>query len=314
MLIQILTIQILSSIVFIIYYQSLGSVFMGQQASTAYNFCCTACSACPCCTRSDYEKIHPSLMNDDQPDYQSNGNYDKQKIDGNQHEHKANDSHHHHHKDERTKFRAFIIAYSKQYGYLLLKAYKKGKGQHYQLPGGHIDKSELYGCSLADAAKMAGKRELFEETGLDIPLDRFKHLKNIVIKDRQYFQLLLDETDSLHIANNAQYDETQLTASLNNTQKDFKLKLSHEHNGFEFEKDIDKAIQMIKKHSGGKNSEALAQYAEKAKHERKRSRSNSHSKSQSSSIDSKKKKKKKKKDKKKKDKQKKEDKNANVET
>lgn len=37
--------------------------------------------------------------------------------------------------DNRSKFRSFIIAYHKKYGYLLLRSYKPQKGLHFQLPG-----------------------------------------------------------------------------------------------------------------------------------------------------------------------------------
>ena len=183
--------------------------------------------------------------------------------------------------DEKTKFRSFIIAYNKHYGYLLLRAYKKSKGLHHQLPGGHIDKCELHGHSFEEAAKMAAKRELFEETGLNIKDEsRLKYLK-LGIKNRVYFQLLLKDEDSLHHTINKQ----QLTKSLNDKQE-FYLKLSVEHNAFQFEKDISKAIEMISQHSGGKNSDALDVYAQKAKHERKRSRSNSNSTSTTYSLSS----------------------------
>eukprot|EP00483_Globobulimina_turgida_P012365 UN12388 len=242
---------------------------MGQQASIAYTFCCTACSACPCCTHTGYDKLDKlGLMNNSQGvDYQSNGLYNNatngndNKIDDN------NIAKKHKHADERTKFRAFIIAYNKQYGYLLLRCYKKGKDLHYQLPGGHIDKSELHACSFEEAAKVAAKRELFEETGLDVDDSRLKFLK-LGIKNRVYFQLLLHETDSLKV------DDTT-SKSLDEAQ-DFYLQLSSEHNGFQFEKDINCAIQMIQKHSGGKNSDALTKYAKKAKHEKKHSLSQSH--------------------------------------
>ncbi|ETO28729.1 hypothetical protein RFI_08394, partial [Reticulomyxa filosa] len=72
-----------------------------------------------------------------------------------------------HSNDERSDFRAFVIVTHEQYGYLLLKCESKaGKGPHYQLPGGHIDKEEIRKYSLSLAGKYAALRELFEETGL----------------------------------------------------------------------------------------------------------------------------------------------------
>lgn len=178
---------------------------------------------------------------------------------------------------EKTKFRAFVIAYNKNYGYLLLRAYKKSKGIHYQLPGGHIDKHELHGRNVMEAGKIAAKRELFEETGLSINISQLKYL-NFGIKNRVYYQLLIKNDDSLHINNNDNNDINKLTLSLNDKQS-FYLKLSNEHNGFQFEKNILKCIEDIKLHSGGYNSKALSLYAKKAKHERKRTRSHSNSKS-----------------------------------
>jgi len=260
---------------------------MGQQASTALNFCCTACSVCPCCSRSDYSPLDTLGIMDDPPhpkthsgsDYQSNG-LNPNHVPN----HPSLESLDHlddtmTHRDERTKFRAFVIAYNKQYGYLLLRAFKKGKGLHHQLPGGHLDKSEMVGVSFEEAAKRAALRELYEETGLKVDGERLKFLK-LGIKNRVYFQLLLTMEDSLH--HDAEYDEiSNLTISLQEDQE-FYLKISHEHNGFVFEKDIGTAIQMIQQHSGGKNSEALTVYAQKAKHE-KRSRSRTYSNSTSKS-------------------------------
>eukprot|EP00485_Elphidium_margaritaceum_P008432 CAMPEP_0202696098 /NCGR_PEP_ID=MMETSP1385-20130828/9459_1 /ASSEMBLY_ACC=CAM_ASM_000861 /TAXON_ID=933848 /ORGANISM="Elphidium margaritaceum" /LENGTH=240 /DNA_ID=CAMNT_0049352209 /DNA_START=145 /DNA_END=867 /DNA_ORIENTATION=+ len=173
------------------------------------------------------------------------------------------------HRDQKTKFRAFIIAYHRTFGYLLLRAYKKNKGSHYQLPGGHIDKSEMYGCSMEDSAKKAAMRELYEETGLPIDDDtRLKCLK-LGIKNRVYFQFLLRDEDSLHIVAADKHQHKDLTASLDPSQT-FYLRLSSEHNAFVFEKDIYKSIEMVRQHSGGKNSDALTVYAQKAKHEKKR--------------------------------------------
>eukprot|EP01083_Nonionella_stella_P212701 767840_1 len=258
---------------------------MGHQLATTYSFCCTACSACPCCAHIGYDQLDKLglMKNTHGMDYQSNGSYDVNKIktqdENTMTKQKSNNNNNIHVKDERTKFRSFIIAYNKRYGYLLLRAYKKGKDLHYQLPGGHIDKSELHGCSFENAAKLAAKRELFEETGLNInDNSRLKNLKlNINDNSRVYFQLLLKDTDSL---------SNEYVKSLDDKQ-DFYLKIDpHEHNGFVFEKDINKAIDMIKKHSGGKNSEALSLYATKAKHERKRSHSHSRSKSIETSSNS----------------------------
>ena len=57
---------------------------------------------------------------------------------------------------------------------------KKKKGVHFQLPGGHIDASEIerYGFRLAQMR--AAARELYEETGIDVRDDceeRFQRLR-----------------------------------------------------------------------------------------------------------------------------------------
>ena len=57
--------------------------------------------------------------------------------------------------------RAFVVVRHNSRGYLLLRAYKRKKGVHYQLPGGRIDRDD---ASPASAAA----RELFEETGVDL--------------------------------------------------------------------------------------------------------------------------------------------------
>eukprot|EP01084_Bolivina_argentea_P242404 406662_1 len=143
---------------------------MGQQPSVAWNFCCTACSACPCCGTNQYTQLEKvGLMNDPNQMNQPQ-NYQSNELTKKMDEHKI-DKNIDIHRDIKTKFRAFIIGYHKEFGYLLLRAYKKGKGTHYQLPGGHIDKSEFHACSLEEAAKNAAKRELFEETGLEISDD-----------------------------------------------------------------------------------------------------------------------------------------------
>eukprot|EP01084_Bolivina_argentea_P267369 453828_1 len=158
----------------------------------------------------------------------------------------------------KTKYRAFVIVYCKGFGYLLLRAYKKKKGEHHQLPGGRMDSSELDKNSMQDAARKAAKRELFEETGLNIETYRLHHL-NLDIKDRYFFELILDEKESLDRYNRKE-TSIGLDQSLNAKQA-FYLKLSKEHNGFLFENNVYKAMKMIKLHSGGKCSKALKLYA-----------------------------------------------------
>ena len=43
---------------------------------------------------------------------------------------------------QRTEKRSFIFAIHPTHGLLLLRAYKKKKGTHHQLPGGRVDAEE----------------------------------------------------------------------------------------------------------------------------------------------------------------------------
>ena len=63
---------------------------------------------------------------------------------------------------QRTEKRSFIFAIHPTHGLLLLRAYKKKKGTHHQLPGGRVDAEEL---AFEDAHRRAAARELREETG-----------------------------------------------------------------------------------------------------------------------------------------------------
>ena len=56
-------------------------------------------------------------------------------------------------------------------------------------------------------------------------------------------------------------DVNEHTMNKNEKFNDFYLKLSHEHTGFTFVQDINNARDMVKLHSGGKNSDALKVYA-----------------------------------------------------
>ena len=44
--------------------------------------------------------------------------------------------------ERRTEHRAFVIAHDRARGVLLLRAYKKKKGEHHQLPGGRVGRDE----------------------------------------------------------------------------------------------------------------------------------------------------------------------------
>merc|ERR1719474_15305 len=58
--------------------------------------------------------------------------------------------------------------------------------------------------------------------------------------------------DSLH--HDAEYDEISSLSTSMREDQEFYLKISAEHNGFEFERNIETAIQMIQAHSGGKTA------------------------------------------------------------
>ena len=143
---------------------------------------------------------------------------------------------------QRTAQRSFIFAIHPTHGLLLLRAYKKKKGVHHQLPGGRVDAEEL---EQEDAHRRAAARELREETGIDVPLAR---LRDAAVRrnNREYFLLELRDADG------AGPDRDH-----DNAACAFTLALSGEHTGFTFERDLAKAENMIRLHSGGENALAL---------------------------------------------------------
>ena len=171
--------------------------------------------------------------------------------------------------DYRTKFRAFIIIYHPTNGYLLLKGYKKSKGLHHQLVGGRIDNDEIRQNGMLSASKIAAIRECYEETGLRIKdHHRLIHL-NFNIKNRVYYSLNITDEDSLiklyehdndNDNDNNDNDKKISNYTKSDTNEDFYIKISKEHCGFCFEKDIKTAMNMIELHSGGHNKNALKKY------------------------------------------------------
>ena len=143
---------------------------------------------------------------------------------------------------QRTNQRSFIFAIHPTHGLLLLRAYKKKKGTHHQLPGGRVDADEL---EYEDAHRRAAARELREETGIDVSPAR---LMDAAVRrnNREYFFLELRDADG------AGPDRDHDNASCA-----FTLALSGEHTGFTFERDLAKAENMIRLHSGGENAVAL---------------------------------------------------------
>ena len=138
--------------------------------------------------------------------------------------------------------RGFIFAIHPTHGLLLLRAYKKKKGVHHQLPGGRVDAEEL---AFEDAHRRAAARELREETGIDVPPARLMDAA-VRRKHREYFFLDLKDADG------AGPDRDH-----DNAKNPFTLALSGEHTGFTFERDLAKAENMIRLHSDGENAVAL---------------------------------------------------------
>lgn len=143
---------------------------------------------------------------------------------------------------QRTSQRGFIFAIHPKHGLLLLRAYKKKKGEHHQLPGGRVDADEL---AYEDAHRRAAARELREETGIDVPPACLTDTA-VRRKNREYFFLELRDADG------AGPDRDHANAAC-----EFTLALSGEHTGFTFERDLAKAEGMIRLHSGGENALAL---------------------------------------------------------
>ena len=143
---------------------------------------------------------------------------------------------------QRTSQRGFIFAIHPKHGLLLLRAYKKKKGTHHQLPGGRVDAEEL---AFEDAHRRAAARELREETGIAIEPARLTDAP-VRRKNREYFLLELRDADGA--GPDRDHDDAACA---------FTLALSGEHTGFTFERDLAKAEDMIRLHSGGENALAL---------------------------------------------------------
>jgi len=160
---------------------------------------------------------------------------------------------------------------------------KKKKGPHHQLPGGHIDESEFLmaaeNCQdahaqLAMAAQAGAARELYEETGIDVRSEAYRlepaALRNDTdmdehgelvmtceVEKRLYFFLQLKDEDFQQDSDPENNNNANLVAPMSEIGSNLRLKLSVEHSGFEFEKDPEKAAELLKQHSGGKGSKAL---------------------------------------------------------
>lgn len=178
---------------------------------------------------------------------------------------------------------AFVIVYHKNHGFLLLKSKKKKKkGEYYQLCGGHLDAHEILNRTVAEAAKMAAARELFEETGLDFrilpqintninkqktyinkhKIDRLVSLEDcgICAPKRYFFELLIDDSDKLNVNSGIKKKKDNVSIAHPSSGQNFPLFLSSEHIECIFVQTVEEASLLTQKHSGGHCSLALGRY------------------------------------------------------
>lgn len=141
----------------------------------------------------------------------------------------------------RAITKAFVICFHREHGFLVLYAYKAKKGRHGQLSGGGVDEGE--------EPITAAARELFEETGLRVDLDRLKFFMDI--DGKRFFVLELFDSDSC--GNLPGF-------AMPSSGQNFLLKLSKEHVGFCFIKDRLRACEAIQLHSGGTCAIALSAF------------------------------------------------------
>lgn len=168
--------------------------------------------------------------------------------------------------DDVPQMRAFLLVRHAEYGYLLLRSFKRKKGEHYQLPGGRVDPGDAVKPeNPQDTARRAGARELFEETRIDVrtTLDRLTPLlSNNAFAPYYYFELQLQPSDN-HLTAPPPNSGGDVPAA-NITQpvsgEPFGLILSSEHTGFRFVQDLEEAACLTAKHSGGRNAQFLRRY------------------------------------------------------
>ena len=120
-------------------------------------------------------------------------------------------------------------------------AEKKRKGRFGGLPGGKLD-------SFDEDPVVAARRELFEETGLDIALNRFEQT-GVVDRGAVFYVLRLTDEDSVPQGKHH---------PIGPVGSPFVLSLSTEHFGWAFLKDPDVAANAVKAHSGGRSANGLA--------------------------------------------------------
>mmetsp|Transcript_11272 Transcript_11272/g.17212 ORF Transcript_11272/g.17212 Transcript_11272/m.17212 type:complete len:321 (-) Transcript_11272:79-1041(-) len=189
-------------------------------------------------------------------------------------------------------YRAFLFAQHPIHGLLLLYcSRKKNKPPHFQAPGGHVDKEDFNealtrlqdttsssGVDLESshpllllACKIGAARELYEETGIDLRnhLDRLQPVQlrksekdnglfttSCVLKHRLFFKICVTD-DDFETKGFDYMVALGLSQSMNTEAPMLMLKLSEEHQGFRFEPDPRRAVDLLTQHSGGKVSKAL---------------------------------------------------------
>lgn len=131
---------------------------------------------------------------------------------------------------------------------------------------------------LVLACKIGAARELYEETGIDLRnnLDRLQPVQlrqgnnkkeedntnglTCVLKHRLFFKICLTNDDFVTEGFDSKV-ALGLSQSMNTEQGPsipLMIKLSHEHQGFLFEPNPRKAVDLLTQHSGGKVSTALS--------------------------------------------------------
>ena len=182
-------------------------------------------------------------------------------------------------------YRAFLFAQHPIHGLLLLYcSRKKNKSPHFQAPGGHVDKEDFDEALirlqdttasssyplLTSACKIGAARELYEETGIDLrndlarlqPVQLQKVKKDgsvattYILKQRLFFKICFTDADFVTEGFDSMVS-LGLSQSMNTEAPMLMLKLSEEHQGFLFEPDPRRAIDLLKQHTGGKVSTAL---------------------------------------------------------
>lgn len=190
-------------------------------------------------------------------------------------------------------YRSFLFAQHPVHGLLLLYcSRKKKKSPHFQAPGGHVDNADFHIASgriksgerdintssshplLVLACKIGAARELYEETGIDLR-NNLNRLQPVPLRDnsnnkvnekdddltcrfkhRLFFNICLTDADFVTEGIDSKMG-LGLSQSMNTDPPKLMIKLSHEHQGFIFEPNPMKAVDLLIQHSGGKVSTAL---------------------------------------------------------